>query len=363
MTATTSRPWIFGVLCAVFFVVAPMKVGAQVVKFQPLNNLQFSAQEINNDYAFAIHALGNFATGTQISGVQLQTSNVNATLSPNVSFSIRRYASEAEWQSQGSNTNAGELMCGGLLSGTTDASGFLNAPCSFTAQGFPFFYAFVVFPHTTHSMPFQSFLGTNGTAGVIIYYSTQSTNAIATTTNNSFYYQVYSGNSPQQFFTPAPGFAGFATSTVAQTCDNSFATSSGFLDSVASSISNGMCRVLSFLFVPSPTVMSQYALLASTTQGKIPFSYVYGAQAIFSTLTASTTGNLVSVAYDLPNISSSTPLGSFYPTHIVGLSTSTISTYLPDSIRNTLLNMQRVVLWAGFLFLMYRRVIPHKAKI
>jgi len=162
-----------------------------------------------------------------------------------------------------------------------------------------------------------------------------------------------------------PGYTdvGIATTTQAAYCYTNFSTSTGFLDSIGQSFALAMCNVGVFLFVPSTSALSQFSVLSSTTQSKIPFSYVFDAYDIFSGLTASSTGNIAAMSLSFPDISSSTPFGSFIPTSVVGLSTSTISTYLPESVRLGMLGLQRVALWSGLAFMFYRRIIPHKATV
>lgn len=158
-----------------------------------------------------------------------------------------------------------------------------------------------------------------------------------------------------------PGFTDVGISTTSQQvwCNQNFATTSGFLDSLGQSIALGACNVGVFLFVPSTGALANFASLASTTQTKIPFSYVYEVRDIFSGLSASTTSNLSTLTINFPSIGSSTPLGSLVPSTVVVLSTSTIGTYLSEPIRAFFLSLQRIALWAAFLFLIYRRIIPH----
>jgi len=160
---------------------------------------------------------------------------------------------------------------------------------------------------------------------------------------------------------PSITYFGISTSSVATFCDGSFATTSGFINEIGSSVTLAFCRAAVFLFIPSPSALDNMSVLASTSQTKIPFSYVYELRNIFSGLTASSTANIAALTYNFPQVGSTSPLGSVVPSTIVGLSTTTISTYLPDSARTSFLNLQRVVLWVGLVYLFYRRVIPHHA--
>jgi len=138
-----------------------------------------------------------------------------------------------------------------------------------------------------------------------------------------------------------------------------FATSTGFLGTVAQDFSRGICLSFAFLFVPNASSIGQWTQLSDSLQSKIPFSYVYGIQGIFGRLQASSTANLSAVTFNLPAIGSSSPIGTLYPTTIVGLSTTTIGTYLSESFRQGMLGLQVVALWVGLAYAFYRRIIPH----
>jgi len=185
------------------------------------------------------------------------------------------------------------------------------------------------------------------------------------------YYVLYGdGQSPPNegdpsIVYPIPTIPSYiSTSTLATFCDNNFPfDNSSIVQATLTYLPNGICKVATILIVPSSNSLSDLAYLASTTQGKVPFSYVFDAYDIFSGLTASSTGNIAAMSLSFPDISSSTPFGSFIPTSVVGLSTSTISTYLPESVRLGMLGLQRVALWSGLAFMFYRRIIPHKATV
>jgi len=162
-----------------------------------------------------------------------------------------------------------------------------------------------------------------------------------------------------------PGFTdvGIATTSQQVWCYGNFSTSTGFMDNIGQAIAIGVCNVGAFLFMPSTGAISQWQELATTTRNKVPFSYVQDIYATFTSLSASSTQNFFSVVTDLPALGSSTPMGSILPDEIVWLSTTTISTYLPDNIRLAMLAAQRMFIWLGFGFMIYRRIVPHKVKI
>lgn len=354
-----------GLLALVAFLLFPWLVSASTVLIQPLNNTQFAVTDINTNYGLLYQSIGIVASGTIMNGVQVQFSQVNQTwFPPNISINLVEYENESVWDLQGGVNGVGNIVAGNFFNGTqTDGSGFATSSFSYTFKGFPYFYALMIFPSTGSSYNLQSILGTGGLLGSKIYFKNVGGNTTGTTTNSSIYYQIYTGSNATQFFTPDPTFQGFATSSVATLCDNSFATSTGFLDSLGSSFANGICRVGVFLFVPSASSLTAFNQSYTLVQSKVPFSYVVGVQGIYSNLTASTTENLSSVVISFPQFASTSPLGSIVPSTIVGLSTTTISTYLSDTLRQSLLALQRVALWLGFVFFVYRKIIPHHADI
>jgi len=136
-------------------------------------------------------------------------------------------------------------------------------------------------------------------------------------------------------------------------CNDAFASSTG----IGSTISNGFCIALGYLFVPTPDSINQFGDLGLQLQGRIPFSYFYDIQNSFNSQTASSS-SMQSLSISLPDISSSTPLGSLYPTNIGILSTTTIDKYLPNNIRVSMLFLASAAIWVSVGFMLYRRIVP-----
>jgi len=151
----------------------------------------------------------------------------------------------------------------------------------------------------------------------------------------------------------------FQASTTIQYCDSLYSTSTSFLSELGSTLSQSACQVGAFLFVPSPSSLSNFQGLLLTSRTKIPFSYFYGFSTVYGGVTASTSSNLPSFAIDLPDFGSTTPLGDVIPTHIDFFSTTTISKYYPDATRETFLTLGTWAIWAGLMIYLYRRVVPH----
>lgn len=116
---------------------------------------------------------------------------------------------------------------------------------------------------------------------------------------------------------------------------------------------DGLCSALSYLFSPDPTVINQYVDLFSTSSpsgffSRFPASYAVGLSRSWSGLSASSTSNASLLAFDFPGISTTTPgFGTFVPSRVELLSTTTISRYYPDNIRLAMLFLITCGLWLG----------------
>jgi hypothetical protein len=183
------------------------------------------------------------------------------------------------------------------------------------------------------------------------------------------YFELYTGEPLAADFNvqlpTVPQNSAFSTSTIADYCDSSFATSSGFLDAIGSSISNGFCRIGSFLFVPAPNSITAYSQLSSTTQSKIPFSYYFDVKGIYDSSVASSTQNMQSYSISLGafDSSSSTAMGPILPQSLNFFSTTTINKYLPAGMHDTIYLIMQYAIWMEVMYLIYRRIVPKHAKI
>jgi len=94
---------------------------------------------------------------------------------------------------------------------------------------------------------------------------------------------------------------------------------------------DALCTAFSYLFVPNPNVLNQYAGLPGVIETRFPFSWVVGVQSAFNGLTASSTANMIDLEFDYPTmgIGTSTPLGlSAIAPKIEVFGTSTIEKYI-----------------------------------
>jgi len=104
----------------------------------------------------------------------------------------------------------------------------------------------------------------------------------------------------------------------------------------------GICIAFSFLFVPQPSTIGQFQNLELVARSRIPFSYVYSIEDAFQNITLNATSSMPLINIPLSNVASSTLTGVIPD---ISLSTSTISTYLPDSVRLALRALIIALIW------------------
>jgi len=179
----------------------------------------------------------------------------------------------------------------------------------------------------------------------------------ASTTVISAYYALVGDNFQ---ITPDSADSGILLSGAVSYCNGVLASTTG----IGASIANGFCIALGFLFVPTPDSLQQFSAFADVLKQKIPFSYAYGVYDSFNGLTASSTENLESFSITgLGNFASSSPYSTVIPSSIDIISTTTISKYYPDPVRNSMLFLASCAIWFVLILAIYHRIIPHKVKI
>jgi len=157
---------------------------------------------------------------------------------------------------------------------------------------------------------------------------------------------------------------GISTSSQPVYCSDNIGSSTGIFDGIGRSFALGACVSAVFLFVPSGNAIAQFQTLASTTQQKIPFSYYSDVVSIVSGQSASSTGNLPTYGIDLGGVDFGSSSGlAILPTHLDFLSTTTINKFLPAGMYTILYNLMVFAIWVEVMFLLYHRIVPHKAKI
>jgi len=180
-------------------------------------------------------------------------------------------------------------------------------------------------------------------------------------------YIIISGNNqtldPNLF--PNNNPSGIATSTIDTYCDTNFGTSTTFVGEVGNAFAWAGCYVATFLFVPSNSALQGFSNLVQTSQEKIPFSYGYDIANIFTGLNASTTENMpvYSIGLSAIDFASSTAMGPIFPSNLDFLSSTTINKFLSPGMHDILYNFAIFVIWVEVAFVLYRKVVPTKAKI
>jgi len=121
--------------------------------------------------------------------------------------------------------------------------------------------------------------------------------------------------------------------------------------------SSALCRAAVFLFIPDPSILNQYVLLASTTMEKFPFSYVAGVGALIAVTHASSSQNMILLSINFASVdpASSTPFGSFLPNSTL-FASSTILAYLSGPTWTFIKQMMTVSMWLAFLFYVWREL-------
>jgi len=149
-----------------------------------------------------------------------------------------------------------------------------------------------------------------------------------------------------------------STSTVSTTTQSNIQGSFTPIDCATFDIGCYLKNSAMWIFAPDPASLTQFQELASTTlPTKFPVSWYYEIEGVYSSFSASTSPNMISVTIPLAHLftATSTPFGAFIP-DVTILSTSTISKYLPDTQRNLLLALETAAVWVLFGMYVYRDV-------
>jgi len=160
--------------------------------------------------------------------------------------------------------------------------------------------------------------------------------------------------------------SGISTSTVASYCNQSTATTStGVLSEIGSGFSFAICYALGFAFIPDQNTLRNFQDLVDNAKTKIPFSYGYDIAGVFSNMSASSSQNFptYSIGLSALDFSSSTAMGPIFPSSLDFLSSTTINRFLPSGMHDLLYNFAIFVIWVEVAFVIYRKVVPTKAKI
>jgi len=173
-----------------------------------------------------------------------------------------------------------------------------------------------------------------------------------TNTPNPSWGVSYAGNasSTQPFFpqfaltggsfqiTPTASSSGILLSGAVDFCNNALASSTG----IGAVISNGLCVVTAFLFVPSAEAVQGFNNNQAILLSHEPFSWFAQTQALLTGMTASTSeSNYVNLTLDFGSSTQALKMQK-----LTVISTSTLSQYYPDVIRNLAKDL------IGFIFIL-----------
>lgn len=127
-------------------------------------------------------------------------------------------------------------------------------------------------------------------------------------------------------------------------------------DDAGNIFSRGICYAFTYLFVPTPTVLNNYAALPELVTTKFPFSWVSDVQNGINDLSTSPVAAPVySFALADLGIGSTTPIGNLLP-NFVGFSTSTVFTYMSPTVWASGQLLISGILWMGLAYDVYATV-------
>jgi len=342
---------ILGITVAVL--VSPWVASASVLSSQLVNTADFAYPGTSSNTGYATSTDFTVLAGTNVYSAQMITSPIS-----------------------GATTTTMSLLCNGAdvadwifdLTGETEFSMYLQQK-STPEQG-------VVHISTQKTCHVQFITGDNYNGPLQDLPRNVKTSGIAVndvngnpTLASSPYYiissdQTLSGNALVINVTPPD--SSISTTSLATFCDSNVPyDNSNIVQATITAIPNGLCRVGSFLIVPSSSSLSQFSTLSDTLRGKIPFSYFYDVSDLYNGSTASSTQNMQSftMSLGLIDFASSTSMGAMLPASVNFLSSTTISTFLPAGMHDLLYNMMIYAIWIEVMYLLYHRIVPNKAKI
>jgi len=147
-------------------------------------------------------------------------------------------------------------------------------------------------------------------------------------------------------------------------------TASSTLDEIGEScagdnvLGKAICTSFAYMFVPNPEVVGLWTNLPTTAQTKFPFSWVTDVKNSITGLTASSTANSPTYAYNLADLGlgSTTPLGNMLP-NFTAFSSSTALTYMPAGVWAAGQALMAAVLWLALGFDIYATVRRRHAHV
>lgn len=381
-TATDSRLLVLGALCAVFFVLlSPWVVSAATLRANPVSDTIYPIGSYPNAMSVVQQGIGYetfFSSSTPIGGVQLWFTAGNATSTDKLQVCILESKPTGTYTGlqsfmylRSASPGAANSYCVSQKF-VTDANGLVTIPLSIPWSADPSRYMWVQIspldvPPPNDYVNLDNWIGsTYSNVTIPLYAGTYASiggNTMSATSTGSVYFVLFSGATPTPF-DAARFIPSVSTTTVQQSCGSNLATSSGLVDSVGAAVSYGACVAGTFLFVPSQDSLESFRGIPSVLPTIIPFSYFYDFQDIINGENASSSTNFQPLSVNLAStgVGSTSPYGQILniggSSTFAYLSTTTIMTYVSQSLYDTLFLLMRSAIWVVVALHIFRRLRP-----
>jgi hypothetical protein len=148
---------------------------------------------------------------------------------------------------------------------------------------------------------------------------------------------------------PGSTLSGLSTSSVTSLCGSTFSTSTSILGDLGSGLAWGTCSAFAFLFVPDASAINNFSNITPALEATFPISWIVDIRGILQGASATSTNSYINLSLDFGT--STSALGV---TDLTVISTSTLSQYLPDSVRNSALVLEGAVFWLAAASYIYR---------
>jgi len=153
-------------------------------------------------------------------------------------------------------------------------------------------------------------------------------------------------------------------STTSSLWSNITVASSSISCNTGNVFSDGFCSAISYLFVPDPQTLGGLFNLASTTESKFPFSWIFGVRTQFQNMSVASSTAMSTLSFNLGSlgIGSTSSMGNILPNTEV-FSKNTIETYISPTLWATFQSLIAAALWlllGGYIFNQARHLAkPH----
>jgi len=174
---------------------------------------------------------------------------------------------------------------------------------------------------------------------------------IGDNTQTLFYGFINSGDGTDPGWIPGLSQVGVASSTLRQFCNDSFATTTGFWDSLTSGFSNALCNVTTFLFVPSQNSLNNLQTQLESLSAKAPISWAVEVRDVYAGYIATSTDEFPALSLEL-----GTSTGGILPSSIELLSEDKVEQFAGSTALTLFKALLATVFWLGALSFIYRQI-------